>query len=125
MTKRRKFLIGGAAALALAAGGTGVALATGAVGENDDAEQVSGPDSDKARAAALEITGGGTANSVELDSENGATWEVEVTKPDGETVDVRLDDNYDLVVVEGDDEGGDGSEQHEGDESSEQHEEAD
>jgi hypothetical protein len=25
-----------------------------------------------------------------------------VTKPDGNTVDVRLDGNYDLVVVEGD-----------------------
>jgi len=122
MTRRRKFMIGGAAVLALAAGGTGVALATGAVGENDAAEQVSGPNADKARAAALEITGGGTANSVELDSENGATWEVEVTKPDGATVDVRLDDNYDLVVVEGDDEGTDSSEQHEGDEGTGQEE---
>jgi hypothetical protein len=27
-----------------------------------------------------------------------------VTKPDGATVDVRLDENYDLVVVEGDSE---------------------
>ena len=115
-------MIGGAAVLTLAAGGTGVALATGAAGENDAAEQVSGPNADKARAAALEITGGGTANSVELDSENGATWEVEVTKPDGATVDVRLDDNYDLVVVEGDDEGTDSSEQHEGDEGTGQEE---
>jgi uncharacterized membrane protein YkoI len=123
MTKRRKFMIGGAAVLALAAGGTGVALATGAAGENDAAEQVSGPDADKARAAALEITGGGTANSVELDSENGATWEVEVTKTDGATVDVRLDDNYDPVVVEGDDEGADSSEQHEGADAPDQGEE--
>ena len=49
---------------------------------------------------------GGHANSVERDSENGATWEVEVTKPDGNTVDVRLDQNYHLVVVEGDSESG-------------------
>ena len=41
---------------------------------------------------------------MERDSENGATWEVEVTKPDGNTVDVRLDQNYQLVVVEGDSE---------------------
>ena len=46
-----------------------------------------------------------TANSVERDTENGATWEVEVTKPDGKTVDVRLDENFKLVVVEGDSEG--------------------
>ena len=32
---------------------------------------------------------GGQADAVERDGENGATWEVEVTKPDGRTVDVR------------------------------------
>jgi len=71
-------------------------------GEDDSAEQVSGAGADKAVAAALEITGGGEANSVELDSENGAVWEVEVTTPDGNTVDVRLDDNYGEVAVEDD-----------------------
>jgi hypothetical protein len=30
-----------------------------------------------------------------------------VTKPDGQTVDVRLDQNYKLVVVEGDSESND------------------
>jgi hypothetical protein len=59
--------------------------------ENDAAEQVRGSRADRATAAALETTGGGRANSVERDSENGATWEVEVTKRDGTTVDVRLD----------------------------------
>ena len=69
----------------------------------DDGDQnVTGSGADQATAAALQITNGGTANSVERDSENGATWEVEVTKPDGSTVDVRLDENYKLVVVEGD-----------------------
>lgn len=64
--------------------------------------------SDQAAAAtkgALAATGGGTANSVEFDTENGATYEVEVTKPDGTTVDVRLDDKYAIVVIEGDSEG--------------------
>ena len=65
---------------------------------------------DRATAAALETTGGGRANSVERDSGNGATWEVEVTKPDGSTVDVRLDDSYKLVVEEGDSEGADATE---------------
>src|SRR5690349_19779577 len=49
---------------------------------------------DAATKAALEATGGGSANSVETDNENGATYEVEVTKLDGSTVDVRLDENY-------------------------------
>lgn len=57
-------------------------------------------------------TGGGTANSVERDSENGATWEVEVTRADGTTVDVRLDEAYDVVIIEGDaEEAGDDSDQ--------------
>jgi hypothetical protein len=39
---------------------------------------------------------------VEREGENGASWEVEVTKTDGKTVDVRLDEGYGLVVIEGD-----------------------
>ena len=100
MQLKSKYLVAGAAVLAIAAGGVGVAAATG--GGDDGDATVSGPAADKASAAALEITHGGTANSVERDSENGATWEVEVTKPDGNTVDVRLDESYGLVVTEGD-----------------------
>ena len=107
MKKRTKLLIVGSSVLAIAAGSTGIALGgqneSSGKSENDAAEQVSGAGADKARAKALAITGG-TANSVERDSENGATWEVEVTKPDGNTVDVRLDESYKLVVIEGDSE---------------------
>jgi hypothetical protein len=99
---RKRTIVTAGAALALAAGGAGVASA---VGSGDDSEgHATGAGADRARAAALEITGGGHANAVERDSENGATWEVEVTKPDGNTVDVRLDQNYKKVVVESDSE---------------------
>jgi hypothetical protein len=102
MERTRKLLIIGAAAAALAAGGAGTAIA---VSRNDDGEPpATGSGADRARTAALEITTGGTANAVERDSENGATWEVEITKPDGKTVDVRLDERYKLVVVESDSE---------------------
>ena len=107
MELKRKYLVLGGTILAISAGGVGVAAATGGIGGDDGDATVSGPAADKATAAALEITHGGTANSVERDSENGATWEVEVTKPDGNTVDVRLDESYGLVVVEGDSEQGD------------------
>jgi uncharacterized membrane protein YkoI len=101
MGRTKKLLLVGSAVAALGAGGAAVA---GAAGSGDDGEkQATGPGADKAQQAALAITGG-TANSVELDGENGATWEVEVTKPDGQTVDVRLDNQYDLVVIEGDSE---------------------
>jgi uncharacterized membrane protein YkoI len=65
-----------------------------------------GPQADQAKAAALKIVKGGEVNAVERDGENGATWEVEVTKTDGSTVDVRLDAGYGLVVVESDSEDG-------------------
>ena len=77
---KRKLVIGAAALLAAGAAG-----ATAAVASGDDGEgTVTGRQADRATAAALEETGGGTANAVERDSENGATWEVEVTTPDGQ-----------------------------------------
>jgi hypothetical protein len=99
----RKAMVIGGSVLAIAAAGAGTAIATSDDGEGG----ATGPQADRAKAAALEITHGGNANAVERDSENGATWEVEVTKPDGNTVDVRLDENYQLVVVEGDTESND------------------
>ncbi|MGH3332103.1 MAG: hypothetical protein ACRDPJ_12450 [Nocardioidaceae bacterium] len=99
---RKRTVVGATVVAAVVAGGTagGVAVAT-----SDDGEvQVTGREADAATKAALGATGGGTANSVERDSENGATWEVEVTTADGDTVDVRLDESYRLVVIEGDSE---------------------
>src|SRR5215210_128042 len=85
---------------ALVAAGAGVALGSG---DSDDGDAgVTGPEADAATAAALKATNGGKANSVERDSENGATWEVEVTRTDGSQVDVRLDENFALVVIEPD-----------------------
>jgi hypothetical protein len=106
MQVRRRHIVIGSSILALAAGGAGVALATG--GDDGDI-QATGPGAEHARAAALRITHGGTANAVERDSEKGATWEVEVTRTDGRTVDVRLDEKYGLVAVDGDSERSDDS----------------
>ena len=103
MTVNRRYLIVSGAVLALAGGGAGAAAA---LGGGDDEGGASGPDAQRATRSALAITQGGHANAVERDSENGATWEVEVTKTDEKTVDVRLDENYKLVVVESDGEGG-------------------
>jgi uncharacterized membrane protein YkoI len=87
------------AAIAATVGGIAVA------GNGDDgpaSHQYTEQQADRAKQAALAATGGGHVNSVESDSENGATYEVEVTKPDGATVDVRLDDQFAVVVIEGD-----------------------
>ncbi len=101
MNKRTlKRLAIGSDALALALGGTAIARATGAFDDGD--AQLTGLQADRAKAAALRITGGGHANAVERDSEKGATYEVEVTRNDGSRVDLRLDENLELVAVEGD-----------------------
>jgi hypothetical protein len=96
----RKTLIISLAVLALGIGGVGVASAVGG-GDDDGEGQVSGAAADQARSAALKLVPG-TANAVERDSEKGATWEVEITKPDGSTVDVRLDADLHKVAVDSD-----------------------
>ena len=96
----KTLVTGVVAAVTVLAGGTGLAAAAGS-GDGGD-QTVSGRQADRATSAALTATGGGTANSVERDSENGATWEVEVTKATGGTVDVRLDKKYQVVVIESD-----------------------
>jgi len=89
------------AALAAAVAGGAVALAGGG---DDEGHPASTAEERRVVAAALAETGGGEANAVERDNEKGATWEVEVTKADGTTVDVRLDGNLHVVAVDGDEE---------------------
>jgi hypothetical protein len=105
MRKRLTVIVAGIAAVtALVLGGVAIAGSQGVGPFGDDEASLTGPAADRATAAALKITGGGTANAVERDSEHGATYEVEVTKPNDQTVDVYLDASYNLVTVEGDSE---------------------
>jgi hypothetical protein len=100
MIKNRTKLAIGIAVVAVAAGGGAYAYA----GAGDDGEgNATGPGADRARAAALAHLGGGTANEVERGDEEGA-WEVEVTKSNGDTVDVHLDTDYRVLGTEGDSE---------------------
>jgi uncharacterized membrane protein YkoI len=105
--RKRVIVAGAVLGVAVAATAGGIAVAGG--GDDGPAShQYTEQQADQAERAALEATGGGTVNSVESDNENGATYEVEVTKPDGTTVDVRLDAAFEVVVIEGDgDSGGD------------------
>jgi uncharacterized membrane protein YkoI len=117
--QKRKIVAGTLVAAALGLGGTAIARASSAPDEGQSGPNVqhesqdsakdseggaTGSDADRAKEAALKETGGGHANAVERDNEDGATWEVEVTKKDGKTVDVRLDENYKTIVVESDSE---------------------
>lgn len=103
--KRRATRIGAslAALAAFALGGAAIASATG----GGDESQLTSSEAARAAVAALRATGGGEVQASERDGEDGATYEVEVRKRDGSVVDVRLDDAYRVVVVEGDEEQGD------------------
>ncbi len=102
--QKRTLITGLGAAVLVVGSATGVAVAASGHGRAGDDKNttVTGPQAKDATKAALKLTGGGTANSVERDSENGATWEVEVTRPDDSVVDVRLDQDFQKVVIEGD-----------------------
>ncbi len=104
MRRRLTMILAGLAALtALALGGAAIANATGVVADDEGPEQqLSFSEADRAGAAALRATGGGTVQETERDDEKGATFEVEVRKPDGSVVDVRLDSSYRVVSVDGD-----------------------
>ncbi len=110
MLNKRTTLAVGAAVLAVAAGGGAYAYA----GAGDDEGNATGPAANQAKAAALGHLGGGKANAVERDNEKGATWEVEVTKADGSTVDVRLDAAYKVIAVDSDSETADEGTEQEG-----------
>jgi uncharacterized membrane protein YkoI len=93
----RRLAVGAGAALALAAGGTGVAVAVSNGGDDGSGKPVPAAAAAQAKTAALKVTGGGTVTALEVDNEHGATYEVELTKPDGRSVDVRLDERFALV----------------------------
>jgi uncharacterized membrane protein YkoI len=112
-SKLKKVLITVVALAALALGGS--AIAGAASGAGDASNTITGSAEARAEKAALDATGGGKVNQTELDNENGATYEVEVARTDGSTVDVRLDDNFKVVVVEADSEAGDSGDRGAGD----------
>jgi uncharacterized membrane protein YkoI len=106
VSKRNKMIAAGAAVLALGAGG--VAVAAG--GGGDDAAEgpdvaITGSDLDRASAAALESTGGGSVTETEVGDEE-SYYEVEVTLDDGSQVDVQLDRDFNVVGESADSESG-------------------
>jgi uncharacterized membrane protein YkoI len=103
MSSRLTKILAGTAALgAFALGGAALAGATGGDDSDGADQELTGATLERASVAALRATGGGTVNETERDSENGAVYEVEVTKPDGSTVDVRLDESFGVIAIEGD-----------------------
>jgi len=101
--KTKRTLIALTAVAALGGGGAAIAGATG--GGDDDAtdKPITGSALERAKAAALEHTGGGRVTGTEAGDEEGA-YEVEVTR-DGKQVDVHLDRAFQVIgdVADADD----------------------
>lgn len=112
MSKRSRWLLGGALALALVGAGVGVGIAGNRDGgedggaeveANDSDQQLVGSDRDRAAAAALEHTGGGTVTEVEV-GDGAAAYGVEVRLEDGSQVEIQLDASFTVIGQEVDDE---------------------
>ena len=90
----KTLVIAAAVAVLLALGAAGIAYANGGVSE----EQLTGPEAEKAKSAAIEAVGGGTVTEVERDDGDGTgAFEVEVTRDDGSQLEVHLDGDYNVV----------------------------
>ena len=86
MDRKTRWIAGGALAVAVIGGGTGFAFAA----RGDDDKPLAGSTLDKATAAALEFTGGGTVVETEV-GDDGAAYGVEIRLDDGSVVEVGLD----------------------------------
>ena len=98
LNRRAKWIAGGALALAVIGGGSGVAVATGA-----DDKPLSGRVLERATAAALEHTGGGQVTETEV-GDDGAAFGVEVRLSNGKQVEVNLTESFEVSGQETDDE---------------------
>jgi hypothetical protein len=89
----------------IAAAGLAVAMAGGvaaAATDGDSDHELTGPARDRAVAAALAATGGGTVLETEV-GDDGAAYAVEVRRRDGVPVEVDLDKTFRLTVQGPDD----------------------
>ena len=93
------------AIVVLAIGGAAIAGATGGDDDKTD-EPIAGQALERAKAVALDHTGGGKVTGTEAGDEEGA-YEVEVTRADGSQVDVHLDKHFNVIdQAEDGDQGG-------------------
>jgi uncharacterized membrane protein YkoI len=88
----------------IATAGLAVAMAGGIAAANADGDtdqELTGTTRDRAEAAALAATGGGTVLETEIGDGN-AAYGVEVRLPDGRQVEVNLDKTFNVVGQEPD-----------------------
>jgi Peptidase propeptide and YPEB domain len=102
--KRKTMIAAGAVAVAaLGVAATGITMAT--AGNDDTDIPISGDALQRATAAALAHTGEGRVTETEVGDEE-SLYEIEVTLDDGSQVDVQLDERFEVVGSEADDDSG-------------------
>lgn len=104
MKRTTKVAIGAAAAvgaLMLLSAGLAQAASTDGLDSNEKETSITGSALEKASAAALAYTGGGTVTATEVGDEE-SLYEVEITLDDGREVDVQLDERFAIVEVPSD-----------------------
>jgi hypothetical protein len=100
MDRKGRWISGGVLALVVAAGGTGLAIAS--AGDND--KPLTGSALDQATKAALAHMGGGTVIESEA-GDDGAAYGVEIRLDDGRVVEVALDADFEVIGSTTDEDG--------------------
>ncbi len=101
MDKRtRRLIVGTIGVAAVIAVGAGAGPAAG----GGDERPLKGADYDRATTAALEHLGEGTVVETEA-GDDGAAYEVEIRGADGTQVEVELDENFEVIGNQSDDDG--------------------
>ena len=99
---RRTTIITAAGAALVAAVAVGTVVAAGAMDDDANQQPITGDALTKASAAALAYTGQGKVTETEVNDED-SYYEVEVTLDDGSQVDVQLDERFNVLSSEADD----------------------
>jgi len=93
---KKNIFIATAAGVVLLLGGAGIALA---VSDNDNDGPLTGETLDRASNAALAEVGPGTVTNADRNDDGGSAYDLDVRLDDGTTVDVELNDAFDVVWV--------------------------
>ena len=97
---KRKFVLIGAVVLVAGALSAGIAIASA----GGDEQPLTGSTLEQAADAALAHTGGGTVVETET-GDDGAAYSVEIQLEDGSQVEVNLDERFEVIGSEPDDDG--------------------
>ena len=103
MQKKTTIIAGAAGVLVLLGVGTGIAYA--ATDGFEGSDRLTGADLDRASEAATAEIGGGTVTSAERDDDGAPGYELELRGEDGLEYDVRLDDSFEVLSADADDDG--------------------